>query len=219
MSDQVEARFAVGSPSGRRSSVWKFIVRDSDVYIVTRMFGSEAKVSLHASGQCQWSRSDKWVKQALGRRNADRHIVKWSMPRQVARAAFIIFQVRIPETELRVFTAEEELSTVQWLPAPPLGATASLECYITPISEADPTLTNFIPHPCIVAQPLADGRWFVVLHYVAPLNGRELDGKRKKMLHQARTAGMRPGPQDRGGAFTVGTEPTRGIIELCPIAV
>jgi hypothetical protein len=219
MSDQVEVRFVVGSPSGRRSSAWKFIVRGSDVYILTRMFGSEAKVSLHASGQCQWSRSDKWVTQAPGRRNADRHIVKWSMPRQIAREAVIIFQIRIPETELRILATEEDLLSVQWLSPPPPGTTTSLECYITPVSKADPTLANTTPHPCILSLPMADGRWFVVLHYVAPMNGRELAGEREKMVRQMRAAGVRPGPQHRGGAFTIGPMLTHGFIELCPTAV
>jgi hypothetical protein len=195
------------------------VVRGSDVYISTRSFQGRAKVSVHASGQCQWSLSDKWVTEAPDRRNADRHIQKWSMPRQIAQTATNIFHARVPETELRVIQAEEDLSTVQWLPPPTLGSTTSLECYITPISDADPSLLNVTPHPCILALPLSDGRWFIILHYAAALDGKQLGGKRQEMLRELRAAGIEPRPDHRGVAFVRAAGPTRGMIELCPIAV
>jgi hypothetical protein len=65
-----EARFAVGEPNGRSSTVWKFSIHKNEAYILTRMFGSDAKASLHVSGQCQWSATETWVKKVGGRRNA-----------------------------------------------------------------------------------------------------------------------------------------------------
>jgi hypothetical protein len=67
-----EARFAVGEPNCRRSTVWKFSVHKNEAYILTRMFGSDAKVSLHVNGQCQWSATETWVKKVGGRRNVCR---------------------------------------------------------------------------------------------------------------------------------------------------
>jgi hypothetical protein len=96
-----EVRLAVGTLTDRRSTVWKFWVRKSDIYILSRMFGSDTKVSLHSTGDCQWSATGAWVKKVPGRRNADRHLVKWVMPRPNGAAALHVFQVRIPETELR----------------------------------------------------------------------------------------------------------------------
>ena len=48
-----EARVAVGRADGMRSTVWKFAVRNSEIYVFTRMFGADAKVSFHSSGECQ----------------------------------------------------------------------------------------------------------------------------------------------------------------------
>jgi hypothetical protein len=76
-----ELRVAVGGPNARRSTVWKFSVNKSDVYIFSRMFGADSKVSLHALGDCQWSNTSKWVTKVSGRRNADRHIQRWNVPR------------------------------------------------------------------------------------------------------------------------------------------
>jgi hypothetical protein len=39
-----EVRLAVGTPTGRRSTVWKFWVQKSEIYILSRMFGSDTKV-------------------------------------------------------------------------------------------------------------------------------------------------------------------------------
>jgi hypothetical protein len=84
-------RLAVGTPTGRRSTVWTFSVHKSEIYILSRMFGSDSKVSLHSTGDCQWSATDTWVKKAPGRRNADRHIMKWVMPRPNGTAALHAF--------------------------------------------------------------------------------------------------------------------------------
>jgi hypothetical protein len=214
-----EVRLAVGTLTDRRSSVWKFWVQKSEIYILSRMFGADTKVSLHSTGDCQWSATGAWVKKVPGRRNADRHFVKWVMPRPNGAAALHVFQVRIPETELRVIDLAEDLSAVQWLPAPPKGHTVSLECYITPISQSDPALTANLPHPHLFSLPLADGCWFVVLNHVPRLDGKDLEPLRKQMNAQARAAGIEPKPEHRGSAFTVSNGTARGFIELCTVGV
>lgn len=55
-----EFRFCVGEVTGERSTVWKIWVNKNDIYILSRMMGSDAKISLHASGCCQFSRTLKW---------------------------------------------------------------------------------------------------------------------------------------------------------------
>jgi hypothetical protein len=210
-----EVRLAVGTPTSRRSTVWKFVVYKSEIYILSRMFGSDAKISLHSSGNCQWSATGNWVKKAPGRRNADRHIEKWVMPRPNGTAALHAFQVRIPETELRVIDIAEDLNAVVWLSAPTKGHTVSLEGYITPSSQSDPALTSTLPHPHLFSLALADGRWFTVLHHVPPLDGKDLEPLRRQMNAQARAAGIEPKPEHRGCAFTVSDGTARGFIELC----
>jgi hypothetical protein len=131
-------RVAVGSPSGERSTVWKIQVTRNDIYILSRMMGSDTKVSLHESGDCQWSATGAWVQKKPGRRNADRHFEKWHAPRPVDTAAAQIFQIGIPGSELRVSTLAEDLDSVHWLAAPPVGMAVSLTCYITPAIDRQP---------------------------------------------------------------------------------
>jgi hypothetical protein len=214
-----EVRLAIGTLTDRRSTVWKFWVQTSEIYILSRMFGSDTKVSLHSSGNCQWSATGDWVKKMPGRRNADRHIARWVMPRPNGTAALHVFQVRIPETELRVIDIVEDLSAVQWLPPPPKGHTVSLECYITPISQSDPAITANLPHPHLFSLPLADGRWFTALHHVPLLDGKDFDPLRSQMNARARAAGIEPKPEHRGVAFTVNDGNARGLIELCTVRV
>jgi len=214
-----EVRVAVGTPNGRRSTVWKFSVHKSEIYILSRMFGSDAKISLHASGECQWSGTGVWVKKVSTRRNVDRHFTKWVAPRPTGSSAMHVFQVRIPETELRVSDLPENLNEVEWVPVPPVGGTVSLECYITPPSQSNPALYTNLPFPHLFSLALADGRWFTVLHHVPPLDGKDLEPLRSQMNAQARAVGIEPNPKHRGSAFTVGEGFTRGLIELCAVGV
>jgi hypothetical protein len=215
MSTKREVRIAVGSPSGRRSTVWKFFVHKNDIYILSRMFGSDAKVSLHSTGDCQWSATGAWVTKAPGRRNAERHFAKWFMPRPSGTTALHVFQVRIPETELRISAVPERLHAVKWLPIPSKGHSVSLECYITPASQNDPALLANLPCSYLFSMPLTDHRWFTVLHHVPPLDGKDLELLRNQMNAQAMAAGIQPKPEHRGSAFTVSDGTARGLIELC----
>lgn len=210
-----EARFAVGEPNGRRSTVWKFSVHKNEAYILTRMFGSDAKVSLHASGQCQWSATETWVRKVAGRRNADRHITRWTMPRPGGLNSVHVFRIRIPETELRAIGAREDLDGVDWLSAPPMGHTVSIECYFTPPTEHDPTQTSALPGTRLFALQMSDQRWFVGVHCLLPLDGRDLQTIRQAVVSEARTRGIEPRPEHRACAFTVNESHIRGLIELC----
>ncbi|NOU00373.1 MAG: hypothetical protein HOO95_02195 [Gallionella sp.] len=212
-----EVRIAVGSSIGRRSTVWKFSVQNNEIYIFSRMFGSDAKVSLHSTGDCQWSGTSNWVKKVSSRKNTDRHFIKWVMPRPNGSVASLVFQIRIPETELRASNLTENLSKIKWLPIPPKGHTLSLECYITPQSQSDPALSSNLPIPHLLSLPLTDGRWFTVLSHVPPLDGDNLEPLRNQMNEEARAAGIEPKPEHRGCAFTVSNGITRGLIELCTI--
>ncbi len=208
-------RIAVGTPHGRRSTVWKFDARKSDVYIHTRMFGSEAKVSLHESGDCQWSCTDDWVKRVPGRKNVERDMQRWHLARPDGTAQHI-FRIRIPETELRKVDPERKLTKVHWLPPPPEGQTVSLECYITSVSDQDPALTASLPHPHLFSLPLSDSRWFVVLHQLLPLDKERLEHRRKQMRADAELAGLVPNSNHRACVFTVADEgDARGLIEFC----
>ena len=158
-----EFRVAVGAPDSRRSTVWKLAVTGNDIYILTRMFGADAKVSLHASGECQWSGTSVWVKKDARRRNADRHIVKWRITRPVGNESLHAFRIIIPHSELRTIPGRETLTDVDWLAAPLPGHSAILECYITRPSPIDPAVGAALPHSHLVSLQLTDESWLVVL--------------------------------------------------------
>src|SRR5438132_9769090 len=100
---------------------------------MTRMFGADVKLSFHASGRCQWSATDAWIKKKPEKRNAQRHIVRWTLPPMEQGKAIHVFRIQIPEAELRRTGDGENVSGITWLPAPPFGHAAFIQCYITPV--------------------------------------------------------------------------------------
>lgn len=188
-----EFRIAVGSPSGERSTVWKFWTNGADVYIQSRMFGSDCKVSLHASGQCQFSRTSESLKKiSPDAKNQERHINKWRSPRPIGLAAARVFCVRIPASELRTSAVAEDLKNVHWIPSPGPGKMVALECYITPVVANDPALTGGLPPKCdhIVSMRLTDGRWFLILMWTPRASSKVLSQVRTLARGQAAGAGL-----------------------------
>ena len=217
MARRSEYRIAIGTPSGRRSTVWKFVVAANEAYILTRMFGADAKISLHGDGLCQFSASSEWVLRAVGRQNQDRHITRWNIVRPHGSSALRVFQVLVPQTELRVIIDDEDLSEVQWLPESPAGMTTSLECYVTPPSDADPSLGGALPHARLFSAMLTDRRWFVILHHDMRFDGLDLVAMRATIAAQIREAGREPLPAHRAALFTEGDGGVvRGLIEFVP---
>lgn len=217
MAQPREQRVAVGSPDYRRSTVWKFSVQGDECYIFSRMMGSDTKVSLHSTGECQWSATGKWVLKVAGRTNAERHFRKWFMPRTFNGNAVHMFQVRIPETELRQIELPENHNAVEWLPPPPAGKTLSLECYITAPAPTKPFWDSRLALSHLCSLPLASNRWFVIFHHVVHLDGKELNPLRAQLNAMAREAGIAPNPKHRGLAFTESDGTAKGFIEICTV--
>jgi hypothetical protein len=212
-----EFRVAVGSPDAQRSTVWKFSTQTNEIYILSRMFGADVKVSLHSTGEGRWAATGDWVKKEPGRVNADRLIAKWQMREPSGGEASHVFRVRIPTSELRVSDVDEDLSNVQWLaPAQPDSA-LSLECYITPQSSADPTLGAVLPLDVVFRLPLANGRWLVVFQDDKPIEGFDIGGARAEVCAQSRARGIEPIPKHRACLMDVSGNGIRGLIELCPL--
>lgn len=209
---------AIGEPGGLRSTVWKFWVNGDDVYIQSRMFGSDVKVSIHASGQCQWSCTGEWVKKDATRKNADRHMQRWRIDHPPGREALHFFKIGIPESELRIISASESLGAVQWIPAPPEGYAVAIDCYMTPVVDIAPSAGASLPNDFLASLPLKSGRWLVLLCRVAPISRRDLDDVRSDMLGMIRSAGITLEPQHRISAFLEDTEGIKGMLELCVLA-
>lgn len=210
-------RIIVGSQDGLRSTVWKFSVHCNDIYIMSRMFGADSKVSLHESGQCQWSLTGSWVVKSPERKNTDRHIVKWVAHRPNANEAQHIFRIHIPESELRNVGDIESLKGVNWISPPPAGAAVSLECYITPVCNSDPALQSNLPYPVEISIPLDDGRWFVAMRNITTPSAEDIEHLRIAVVNEV-GAGYISKPEHRVAAFTELPGPTRGLIELCPFS-
>ncbi len=96
---------------------------------------------------------------------------------------------------------------------------SSIHCYITPPSPSDPALTSKLPQPLLFSLPLAEGRWFMGLYFVPPLDGKDLETYRGQIDVQARAAGIEPRPEHRGALSmsTVEEGSLRGLIEICPL--
>ena len=127
-----EFRFAVGAKDGLRSTVWKCWVHGDEAYITGRLFGAEAKISLHSSGECQWSCTDKWVRRDTNRRNVDRHIAKWHLSFPKENKAVLAFRVAIPVSELRREPVLPNQKKAFWVGNAPDGSTVEFCFYFTP---------------------------------------------------------------------------------------
>jgi hypothetical protein len=79
-------RFAVGTPDGAHSSVWRVWAYRSDVYVAARSIVSEMRVSLHASGKWRAAFTEKHLKrpQPFIDPSRDRAVDKWERPPEFA---------------------------------------------------------------------------------------------------------------------------------------
>jgi hypothetical protein len=212
-----EFRVAVGSPFAPRSTVWKFLTQTNEIYILSRMFRRDIKVSLHSSGEGRWAATDDWVKKKPGRLNADRLIANWQMREPSVGEASHVFRVQIPTSELRnSVVADEDLSNVHWLEAAQPDYAVSLECYIASTqSSVDPALGAALP--VLFRLPLANGRWLEVFRRDMPLEGFDICGARAEVCARARAIGIEALPQERACVLDVNANGIRGLIELCPL--
>jgi hypothetical protein len=219
MRPRTEARFAVGSRLGQRSTIWKAWVQGEEAYLATRMFGKYQKVSFHATGQCQWSCTDEWVMQQEGRRNSDRHIVRWRMPEPQSDQAALVFKVDIPMSELRSSPPPADKKKVFWVAGAPSEVTVRFVFFIAPTSEHDPAPPDTEARQHLFSLRFRSGRWMVVFVEVSSLSPTDLSAARRAIIDQ-----FLPNSQGhvlaelRSVLFTQpnGQEPgCNGFIELC----
>jgi hypothetical protein len=219
MRPRTEARFAVGSRHGPRSTIWKAWVQGDEGYLATRMFGKYQKVSFHATGQCQWSCTDEWVKQEEGRRNSDRHIVRWKMAEAQSGHTTLIFKVDIPMSEARPSPPVTDKKKVFWVAGAPSEATVRFVIFITPTSEHDPVPPDTEARRHLFSLRFRSGRWMVVFVEVSSLSPTDLSAARRAVIDQFFPNSPAHVLADlRSVLFTQpnGPEPgCNGFIELC----
>jgi hypothetical protein len=210
-----EIRVAVGETSGKRSTVWKIWTQKSDVYIQSRMMGSDSKVSLHASGQCQWSDTSEWVSRQSEAKNSDRHIVKWNLPEILPGQTTHVFRIVIPHSELRQINIDEKLNKIVWLPEPNQGYATQIECYITPQLDGPPDTSNS-PYQYLATLALSDRRWFVLFVQESLITEQFLEGTRTQIISNAKKKGITFLPQNRLSVFIEYPDGCKGLMEMVP---
>lgn len=216
-----EFRFAVGSKEGPKSTVWKCWVQGDETYISSRLFGSQAKISLHSSGQCQWSYTDTWVHKAPIRRNADRHIAKWSIAFPQDDTALLAFRVAVPISELRSISWQAGQKKAMWVGNAPAESTVEFCFYFTRAFDALPTTDGNPALRHLASLQLRNRRWFVVFARLQSLSTTDIAAARQAAIAQARDAGIQVHPDFRLALFALPTtQHCAGLLEVsatdCP---
>jgi len=205
----------VGTPTGPRSNVWKFIAaNDNSIYVISRLFGSDSKISLHPSGECQFSGTSAWVLKDSTRRNRDRHFFKWSEKRPLGGPALDALQIRVPHSELIPIDVPEDLSDVHWVSAPAPGNLAGLECYITPPSPLDPTVGATLPFTQLASIQLPDSSWLVIGHFEEECDQRLVESFRTTVQQHLANEGREWAPQQRACVTIEGHATCKAFMEL-----
>jgi hypothetical protein len=175
-----EARFAVGARHAPKSSIWKAETVGDDVYIFTRMFGADIKISIHASGQCNWSLTNNGFKRMGLKKNAERHMKQWTIMRPSENKAEMVFQIKIPVSEIRQYTVQDK-KKVFWIENAPGGTTVRIIFYIAPSSEQDPASYCKLPYRHLFSLKFRSGGWFVALMDLISLSEMDLCEARKEV--------------------------------------
>jgi hypothetical protein len=218
---RTEFRFCVGSKQGRRSTVWKIYSNKNDIYLSSRMMGSDMKVSLHDSGENQWSLTSDWVLRNVHKdiRNRERHIVKWNRDEFEKGKAQHLFRIIIPESELRQILSRENLSKVHWIDSPPTGFAKIIECYLTPPVTATLNESQF-PFPKLYSFQIPKRNCFVILmrdERVSAADNQELMNLKINTLALAEREGIELRPAFRGVGFVHDSSGAKGFVEFVPL--
>ena len=122
-------RWAVGSPSGLRSSTWRLWGdKKGDIYVAVRILVGMTKVSFHRDGRCQVGFTDNYAATAARLFGVpSRHWEKWRLP---ADPVVRVLQVLVPHSELRSF-ADRNPRDITWLPTPPEGSVAVVSIIVS----------------------------------------------------------------------------------------
>lgn len=212
-----EYRIAIGNEKGRRSTVWKVWVHKTNIYIQSRMMGSDLKVSLHEGGQGQFSMTSEWLLKQNGNiQNPNRHIEKWKMPIPRGNNAVCIFKIVIPESELREINISERLQDVNWINAPSIDSAIEIDLHLTaPNSKTPPT--SCVPHHHLFTFPLENGEWLVGVYQEEVINeenNAEMRRLRIGAQNRYHQIGIKPELGHRTAGLFSNPNGYRGLIEI-----
>lgn len=206
-------RFCIGKPEGHRSTVWKVWANKQDVYLQSRMMGSEAKISIHALGQAQFSLTDVWVKRT-GAKNSERHIYKWQIPQLSNNEKALIFRIIFPESELQQVGKPRKDLQIHWENPPQKEFSKVIECYI---SKSHGNILKAMISTCehLETFQLDKARYFVMLIREKPIKAETekilLDCKKSNITYVGSTS-VELLPKNRAVIFI--KKPVPEIVEL-----
>lgn len=175
------------------------------------------KVSLHATGECQWSATDVWVRRQANARNAARHVYRWRVDYPTGNEAMLVFRVEIPVSELRPLPEPTDKKKVWWVSGTPAGYTLRFLFYITRPHRTDPARLTSDQMRHLFSLQLRRTRWLVAFVEVISLSAADLAAARTAVLELSKAAGIEPGPDHR---FSLFMQPppeggAHGLLELC----
>lgn len=128
-------RFAVGSPRGPTSAIWRLWVTRSDVYIAARRLAATIKVSLHESGQWQHSFTAEFEKRQLSGKRLPlptRHMSTWPRPREIGPGVTLACRIIVPHSEVTAkVDAVGDSPSIAWMPRPPEGSVVEFQVWLT----------------------------------------------------------------------------------------
>jgi len=208
-------RFCIGEPAGARSTVWKIWTSNNDVYLASRVIASHTKVSLHESGACQYSETSESFART-GKRNRERHRRRWQRRAVYPESGAVnLFRVIVPQTELRLASAEQKpAKAVVWYPSPPLGYGAYVELWLTPILHEVPTHLRFM-HDLLGVLPLSNGHYVGITARYLEIEPQDNE-KLRNLKNLYKGVAQRPDPQSRGWALMFNQQDVHALLEVAP---
>ncbi|MFN7686420.1 MAG: hypothetical protein ACK5OP_01700 [Sphingobacteriales bacterium] len=206
-------RFAVGERNGLKSSIWTVAINKADIYVFSRLFGSDFKLSLHESGNAQWSFTSDFVARQIDMPNKDRHFIKWTFSRPLDSMAINIFRIQIPHTELRNIPSPTN-KKVKWVSGVTLG-TYQFDLCITMPSDTDPTAgRDDLPHRVLDCLQLADKRWLVIFVQVVGLTPSDLEKAKRTVISEMRKKNVEIGKGDWISLYGKGDDGVPLVLEF-----
>lgn len=185
----MKVRFAVGSPQGAHSSVWRLWRHTNparfDVFLATRAIAGAMKISFHESGEIRDAFSQQYhVKHFDPARPRRRERAVWDRKPYSAGGIARVYQVCIPHSELRPGPLGKGLkeTDVQWIPPSESRNATFIEFMMIQAGRDSVELRGFEAAPL---GPLA--RWFLPNgeHFLAVARYADLDDIGKAHIRAA----------------------------------
>lgn len=213
---ELSLRFAVGSPTGSRSSVWRLWVprphRQSDVYLAIRHLAAQLKVSFHASGWCH----EAWVTEAYGDGaharfgGSPRRFTKWERPPARQATAVRLYRIAYFGFSLAGHTPDEVPADTLWLRPPTGGRMLAIDLVVADSSwlEVCPSLSRMAAES-LIRWKLANGESLLVVSQELERDARVLAAYQEfRRTHAAEIQAL---PRDARSRLLVGNIRVDGL--------